>query len=277
MNVDQVSNRTPVPMRTRPRQQLVKLEHDIVAAELPAQQEIQRGRRFVHLYVAALIVAAVAFGMLSVAAHQSRSLLSFDVWITKSIQGVNLPGYGWVLTHVSDLGHFPFNAIAYVAVFAGLFVLRLRLEAVLAVLSSILVQVAGAVTREMVGRPRPTPNLVRVDHPISGYGFPSGHVLMYATLFGFAAYVILVSWRSALLRTLVVALLGLLVLLVGPSRVYLGAHWMTDTIGAYLLAGLWIAGTIELHLYLKRRDEPSPDLIEPVPSIPPITRMNGDM
>ena len=60
-------------------------------------------------------------------------------------------------------------------------------------------------------------------------------------------------WGSGKRRTAVLATLALLVALVGPSRVYLGEHWPSDVVGAYLFASLWLAGTIEAHLFLKPR------------------------
>ena len=41
--------------------------------------------------------------------------------------------------------------------------------------------------------------------------------------------------------------------LVGPFRVYLGEHWSSDVVGAYLVASLWLAGTVEAHLFLEPR------------------------
>jgi membrane-associated phospholipid phosphatase len=158
-----------------------------------------------------------------------------------------------VLTHVSDLGYPPLHAVAYVAVFLAFCAVRHYREAVLAVASSLLAGLVGAGVRELVGRPRPADTLVRVVRRISGYGFPSGHVIQYVTLFGFACYVVLVTSRGGVLRAVLATVLAALVVLVGPSRVYLGAHWPSDTLGAYLLAGLWLAGTIEVHLAIERR------------------------
>jgi undecaprenyl-diphosphatase len=220
----------------------------------PPQRVVRRGRRFVRLYLALLGGAAAAFGGLVVLVRgQQAALLRLDEGIARAVQGVDLPGYGWALTHVSDLGYPPLHVVAYVAVFVACCAARRYLEAVLAVASSLLAGLVGAGIRALVGRPRPAATLVRVARRIGGYGFPSGHVIQYVTLFGFACYVVLVTWRGGVPRAVLATVLAALVVLVGPSRVYLGAHWPSDTLGAYLLAGLWLAGTVEVHLALERR------------------------
>jgi undecaprenyl-diphosphatase len=225
----------------------------IIQAEVPPPQEVRRGRAFVRIYAALVILVTVAFVTLAFMVRDTHLLAQVDITVTQVIQGVHLPLYSWVLTHTSDLGFFPLNVTAYVVVFAALMALCLRLEAVLAVAASLLAGLVGGGIRLAVGRMRPSGPYVHVAGHLSGYSFPSGHVIQYTTLFGFAFYVVFVAWRGGTARALVLAALALLVALVGPSRVYLGQHWPSDVVGAYLFAGLWLAGTIEAHLFLKPR------------------------
>jgi len=183
----------------------------------------------------------------------THAVNGFDVSLTRALQSVHLPVYGWVLTHASDLGYFPLSPLTYVVVFVGLLAARLRLAAVLAVVSALLAGLVGGGVKLAIERARPSSTLVHVVAPLNDYSFPSGHVLHYTTLFGYAFFVVIVSWRRSWPRDVALLLLALPIALVGASRVYLGEHWPTDVIGAYLLGGLWLAGTIELHLWLKQR------------------------
>jgi membrane protein DedA with SNARE-associated domain/membrane-associated phospholipid phosphatase len=110
------------------------------------------------------------------------------------------------------------------------------------------------VAKELVGRPRPP--AADLMTRAGGLAFPSGHSTQAIAAWGMLA-VVLLAGRSRRTRVLLLSAAAVVVLLIGASRVYLGAHWLTDVLGGYALGGAWLA--LILALYLRRgTDLPAP-------------------
>ena len=87
-------------------------------------------------------------------------------------------------------------------------------------------------------RPRPT-GVTRLVME-SGYSFPSGHSMAAAAFYGFLIYLIWRGGASKRAKKWGTALLCLVILLVGFSRIYLGVHYLSDVLGGYLAAGFYL-------------------------------------
>lgn len=103
----------------------------------------------------------------------------------------------------------------------------------------------------VVDRPRPPHDtlLVAVDSP----SFPSGHATQAAAFWGGVAVLVLLSNRPTRQKVAVAVASGAVVVLVGVSRVYLGAHWASDVAGSYLLVVAWFS----VLAAAPRRDSPA--------------------
>ncbi|HEX2087005.1 MAG TPA: phosphatase PAP2 family protein [Solirubrobacteraceae bacterium] len=113
-------------------------------------------------------------------------------------------------------------------------VLRRRRREALALVGAVAAtEAAVAVVKHVVVRPRP-PAADALVHA-AGYSFPSGHAAASLALFAGLALVA-ARGRSAPARTAIVAAAAVLVLAIGLTRVYLGAHYPTDVVAGWLLA-----------------------------------------
>jgi membrane-associated phospholipid phosphatase len=76
---------------------------------------------------------------------------------------------------------------------------------------------------------------------IGSFSFPSGHAMAATLLYGFlAAFVVrkVQAWRW---RVLTVLASGLLIVLIGFSRLYLGVHYLSDVLAGMAAGSAWLA------------------------------------
>lgn len=87
------------------------------------------------------------------------------------------------------------------------------------------------ILKELFHRARPL-NILITE---TSYSFPSGHAMMSIIFFGILLYLILKRDPSKTQKNLAKILCPLLVLIIGFSRIYLNAHWMSDVFSGFFL------------------------------------------
>ena len=129
-------------------------------------------------------------------------------------------------------------------VIAALIVFRRRWAALYFATATLASAIVVQLLKQVMGRPRPTDILV---HPDFG-SFPSGHSANAAVLATVLAIVFARTWVWAAGAVYTVAMM--------LSRTYLGAHWISDTVGG-MLVGAGIAVIVWAPFALKLAAERS--------------------
>ncbi|MGX1804244.1 phosphatase PAP2 family protein [Nocardia sp. NPDC055321] len=123
---------------------------------------------------------------------------------------------------------------------------RLAVYVILAATGSFILNVA---VKAVVGRLRP-----EAENPVytaGGWSFPSGHSMNSLVCYGILLLVFLPA-MGAKTRRAVVAVVTLLVIAIGFSRIALGVHFATDVLAGWLLGSLWLASATAAFLRWRR-------------------------
>ena len=176
-----------------------------------------------------------------------------DILITREFQENRAPWLHLLTAVISYPGSTLVLPALIVLAAVICWVLGLRLEAVVIVGLSTVSAILDVLIKLLVARPRPAASLVEMFQRAMGSSFPSGHVMAYLAFWGllFSLGVILFTgWRWWRILLLVVS--ASFVVLVGPSRIYLGDHWTSDVLGSYLIGGVLLGLALGTYLRLKR-------------------------
>lgn len=187
--------------------------------------------------------AALAFVALAAFIAADRSF-AFDTRLVLLFRDPANPavplGPAWFQEAVRDLTALgSFVGLFFMAVTAtlALWVCGYRHLAIGLVVSLLAALLASNGLKIAIGRERPDV----VGHAALTFtaSFPSGHAFLSAvTLLSIAGFVGLASRRKDIGR-LCMVLAGVMTVLIGLSRIYLGVHWPTDVIGGWCLGIAW--------------------------------------
>ena len=208
----------------------------------------------------------LAFAILLSYAAAKFPVLPLDLKTYEELKEQANPLFDRLMTWVSDLGEVAI-AMALTAIAMVTFAVKRHwIEAIfmLATTSSVLL---AFVLKELIHRTRPFPldqnatgiNATGIIQSINEYSYPSGHVLFFVVFFGFFAYLAWIHFAGRT-RVIVIAICGALILLIGPSRVFLGAHWASDVLGSYIIGTIWLFLLILAYQWTVRRKYHDPEV-----------------
>lgn len=187
------------------------------------------------------VTVAAACGVLLVVLAvlvANNVLVTIDTHTILAIRSLASPG----LTNAMVVASFIAGRLAIpiaLVIAVSLYLLGQRADSLLYAVACIGGELLMILIKEVVHHHRPV-NISPKLTDAGWFSFPSGHEMLAVIIFGFGALLLTRSSPLAVrIGSLVVA--AIFILLVGFSRIYLGAHWPSDVLGALLAGFGWSA------------------------------------
>lgn len=191
------------------------------------------------------VLVLTALG-LTVAADLTNRLpgdLALERWVQTGLPGSVAAGLSSLVAWISAAIFVAFGGAGGLVLIA-----RRRLVEAASLVAAAATSVCVPIGKAVIDRPRPPQDLVNVLPRDDTGSYPSGHVFLAVTILG-ALFVYAPSICGGH-RRLTLALrvvLAFVIVDVGLSRIYRGAHWPSDVVGTYLIAGLALYSAIRLY------------------------------
>lgn len=192
-----------------------------------------------------LVIVAVAltgFALLILLVFQQFTvgplLARLDYSTYQLLQGLRTPWGDHVMTALSQLGDTTVQVALVLVVTLWLMVRQHWLASAHWLAVASFAWVISWILKQSLKIPRPTALEGGMYEGVMSFSFPSSHTVVATCLYGFLAVLIARElpqrWRWLSYATALLAIFG-----IAASRLYLGAHWLSDVVGGLLLGLVW--------------------------------------
>ncbi len=208
------------------------------------------------LVVLALGALGLVLVLMDAIAHGGAFRLDYRLLVALRRPGhLDQPvGPAWLLqsaTDLSALGGFTLQWLLGGASLLFLLQIGRRAEAAWLAGSTAGASLLNAGLKSILHRPRP--ELVPHLAAVSNASFPSGHAMISAAIYLTIAAMLSETQPKRSARIFLMAFAGLLVLLIGCSRIYLGVHWPSDVLAGWCLGSVWALVVFAVNRTLRTR------------------------
>ncbi|SDK86961.1 phosphatase PAP2 family protein [Lacicoccus qingdaonensis] len=184
-----------------------------------------------------LLYSVITWGV--IAGHEW--VQRFDYALTALIQGrITEDGADFVAV-ATDIAGFPPVFVLTMAVVLTLLIKKMYIASLwfgltVYICASLLMDTMKAV----IGRERPDLLVITMESSMS---YPSGHSISSVMLYGFVGLILMLVVKKLWQKIVIGGIAGMIILFVLTSRVYLGVHYPSDTIGGFTfgMAGIFIS------------------------------------
>ena len=194
---------------------------------------------------APVVILVVAFATIVFAVAGNKTM-DFDAQWTKVIYDLRSPFLTQILTAISTVSSTMFTGLLTAIMILAFWIKKRRQTALFFAATLLTSVIINNLVKYTVQRPRPEfPDMPALEDA-SWYSFPSGHSMNSLVFYGVLLFLANKSVKNKKLLWTINIIAPIFVLLVGFSRVYLGAHYPADVIAGFLAGAAVLNGAIAI-------------------------------
>jgi undecaprenyl-diphosphatase len=210
------------------------------------------------------LLGSLIFGLIAYYVHQKGSLVQWDITIGNRMHETALNSPAWIKSIMFAGFFIGLQGYIVIGILLGLYFLFKKFWKEFYMVAILLVGegIFWFFFSKYFARTRPE-FTERIGSVLNYPSFPSGHTISGVIGFGLVAYFFVPKISSRFWKAVVIIIAVLMMLFIGYSRFFMGAHYLTDVVAGLAAGVAWtglVITSIELlftkgdHKYVKEKE-----------------------